>query len=71
MKIIRLICILNFAVFAGEVDQYLAWNRLPNDEIHYLNQFFNSEIQVALGRIHADSWIGCKNLEFIFLNTLY
>jgi len=57
MKYLTTILILNIFVFAGEVDQYLAWNQLPNDESHYLNTLFNEEIQAALNNInkkHSD-----------------
>ena len=53
MKYLLPILILNF-VFAGEVDQYLAWNQLPNDESHYLNKLFNEEIQAALDEINKN-----------------
>ncbi len=39
-------------VWAGEVDQYMAGNQLPNDESHYLNQLFNEKIQNALDDIN-------------------
>ena len=54
MKYLLPIFILNFVVFAGEVDQYLAWNHLPNDESHYLNKLFNAEIQSALDDINKN-----------------
>ncbi len=52
MRYLLPIFILNFVVIAGEVDQYLAWNQLPNDETHYLNKLFNAEIQNALDEIN-------------------
>jgi|TARA_B100000315_G_scaffold238243_1_gene255847 hypothetical protein len=57
MKYLLPILILKVFVLAGEVDQYLAWNQLPNDESHYLNKLFNEEIQAALDNInkkHSD-----------------
>jgi len=54
MKIVLPIIILNLTIFAGEVDQYLAWNQLPNDESHYLNKLFNTEIQAALDEINKN-----------------
>ena len=54
MRLILLIIMLNLTAFAGEVDQYLAWNRLPNDESRYLNQLFNIEIQAALADINKN-----------------
>lgn len=54
MKEILLICLLNVSVFAGEVDQFLAWNQLPNDASFQLNVIFNEEIQTALDDINED-----------------
>lgn len=54
MKFILQIFILQFTLIAGEVDQYLAWNHLPNDEAYYINKLFNAEIQKALGDINKN-----------------
>ncbi|MCH7612668.1 MAG: hypothetical protein IIB95_06100 [Candidatus Marinimicrobia bacterium] len=52
MRIVLIIIILWSILHAGEVDQYLAWNQLPNDESHLLNKLFNEEIQKALDEIN-------------------
>lgn len=54
MRIASFIIILWSILHAGEVDQYLAWNHLPNDESDLLNKLFNEEIQKALDEINKN-----------------
>ncbi len=54
MRLAVAILLLFTTIFPGEVDQYLAWNQLPNDESDLLNKLFNEEIQNALNEINKD-----------------
>jgi hypothetical protein len=52
MRLATTILLLFTIISSGEVDQYLAWNQLPNDESDLLNILFNEEIQNALDEIN-------------------
>ncbi|MFQ6678067.1 MAG: hypothetical protein ACE5D0_07060 [Fidelibacterota bacterium] len=54
MRIVCLILVLCTILPSGEVDQYLAWSQLPNDESDLLNKLFNEEIQIALLAINEN-----------------
>jgi len=54
MRIGYLILLFCTCLTSGEVDQYLAWNQLPNDESDLLNKLFNEEIQAALSDINKN-----------------
>lgn len=68
MKFILIIFILQFTLSAGEVDQYLAWNQLPNDEYFQINKMYNEEIQNALKDINKDhSECSCEEATELIL----
>jgi len=54
MRIVSLILVFCTLLLPGEVDQYLVWNQLPNDETDYINRLFNKEIQAALLEINEN-----------------
>lgn len=71
MKILRTIFILLCFAYSGEVDHYAAWNNLPKDEIQFLNDLYNKEIQIVLNEINQnDRDCECQDAAGMILKHL-